>query len=594
MGLRQQTSTLILLTAVALIIIHLIIGYGVIADFSRLEESSVQRDINRAVASIYSEQSTLDQLVRNWAHWDDTYNFMEKPNQQYVDRNLADHFFSDMKINLILFVNNDGLIAYGKAFDLKNNMEIPIPESIREHIYPGSPITDRTNSEGEMRGIISLGENVMLFSSRPILTSTREGPSHGTLLMGRYIDEKEVERLSKEKNLTLSFYRVDDKNIPEDFRNEIKQLSGGETAFIQPLSGDSIAGYRLLEDIYGRPAVVLGVQVSRGVYSKSVAGITFFAISTIITCALAGAGIIIIIERTVLKPLEEFCEQLNEIGQGGDLSARLTVSGKDEFSNAARTVNSMLDELEKSQKKLHTEHITAIGQAATMTAHDLRNPLQVLVNSIYLAKQDLENLPPEYADWATRQKQRLNDMERQVGYMDKIVSDLHYYGTSVDQELSPVDMRQLVVDILKATDVPRDIEVSIVQEPGLPRILVNPPIIRRVLSNLVMNAIQAMPNGGRLTVRLYRTKDDLYVSVEDTGVGISQENMDKIFQPLFTTKAKGQGLGLAVSKRLVESQGGTISVESQEGKGSIFTVRIPIKEASGDSRQSSQQNADSQ
>jgi len=594
MGLRQQTSTLILLTAVALIIIHLIIGYGVIADFSRLEESSVQRDINKVVTSIDSEQSTLDQLVRDWAYWDDTYNFIEKPNQEYVDRNLADYFFSDMKINLILFVNNDGQIAYGKAFDLKNNMEIPIPESIREHIYPGSPVTNRTNSEGGLRGIISLGENVMLFSSRPILTSTKEGPSHGTLLIGRYIDEKEVERLSNETDLTLSFYRVDDKNIPEDFRNAMEHLSGGETAFIQPLSGDSIAGYRLLEDIYGRPAVVLGVQVPRGMYSKSVASITSFAISTIIICALAGAGIIIMVERTVLKPLEEFCEQLNEIGQGGDLSARLMVSGKDEFSNAARTVNLMLDELEKSQKKLHTEHITAIGQAATMTAHDLRNPLQVLVNSIYLAKQDLENLPPEYADLATRQKQRLDDMERQVGYMDKIVSDLHYYGTSVDQELSPVDMRQLVVDILKATDVPRDIEVSVVQEPGLPRILVNPPIIRRVLSNLVMNAIQAMPNGGRLTIRLYRTKDDLYVSVEDTGVGISQENMDKLFQPLFTTKAKGQGLGLAVSKRLVESQGGTISVESQEGKGSIFTVRIPIKEASGDSRQSSQQNTDSQ
>ncbi|MGQ9781060.1 MAG: sensor histidine kinase [Nitrososphaeria archaeon] len=175
-------------------------------------------------------------------------------------------------------------------------------------------------------------------------------------------------------------------------------------------------------------------------------------------------------------------------------------------------------------------------------------------------------LPPEYSDWVTRQKQKLDDIERQVEYIDKIVSDLHYYGTSVDSEPSATDMHELLVDILKATDIPLDVEVSIVQEQGLPKMLVNPSIMGRVLSNLMINAVQAMPNGGKLTARLYRRKDDIYISIEDTGVGIPQENLDKIFQPLFTTKPKGQGLGLAVCKRLVESQGGSISFESQEGK----------------------------
>ena len=101
--------------------------------------------------------------------------------------------------------------------------------------------------------------------------------------------------------------------------------------------------------------------------------------------------------------------------------------------------------------------------------------------------------------------------------------------------------------------------------------------MRRVFTNLALNAVQAMPDGGKLTLNMQATGEAALLSVEDTGVGIPEEHLSKIFIPLFTTKAKGQGFGLPVCKRLVEAHGGTIEVESQVGKGSTFTVKLPLR-----------------
>ena len=123
--------------------------------------------------------------------------------------------------------------------------------------------------------------------------------------------------------------------------------------------------------------------------------------------------------------------------------------------------------------------------------------------------------------------------------------------------------------------IPQDVETATKTEGGLTRAMIDAELLKRVLVNLVLNAVQAMPNGGKLTITTCVTQDSVTVSVQDTGVGIAAENLNKIFKPFFTTKAQGQGLGLAVCKRLVEVQGGTISVQSQLGAGSTFTIKIP-------------------
>lgn len=234
---------------------------------------------------------------------------------------------------------------------------------------------------------------------------------------------------------------------------------------------------------------------------------------------------------------------------------------------------------ERTKKLLETERLAAIGQTTAMVGHDLRNPLQAIASATYLAKTKYENLVLENKELAEkgRMAQLLIKIDDQVKYMNKIVSDLQDYSRHVQPQLAETSLPRLIDDAISTIAVPDTVKVSVVIEKDFPKLMIDPALMRRVFTNFVTNALQAMPNGGQLTIKPSRTYETAAISFVDTGVGIPEEALHKLFTPLFTTKAKGQGLGLAVCKRFVEAHGGTISVESKVGEGSTFTVRLPLK-----------------
>jgi len=231
-------------------------------------------------------------------------------------------------------------------------------------------------------------------------------------------------------------------------------------------------------------------------------------------------------------------------------------------------------ELKEAQDSLiKSQRLTAIGEAAAMVGHDLRNPLQAIVNTIYLANKKLESSGNDEV------REVLRTIGEQVEYMNKIVSDLQDYARPLNPQLAKTSVHDLINNTLAAISVPSNVEVSIEIEHDLdfPKLTVDPSYVKRVLDNLTINAFQAMPEGGRLTIRAYARDSIANIEFRDTGVGISKENLEKMFQPFFTTKAKGQGLGLPVCKRLVEALNGKITVESKVGKGTTFSVKIPLE-----------------
>ena len=140
----------------------------------------------------------------------------------------------------------------------------------------------------------------------------------------------------------------------------------------------------------------------------------------------------------------------------------------------------------------------------------------------------------------------------------------------------PLSLIELVTAVLASIPIPENINIKMGMKADFPQIKADPELLKRVLINLVTNAMQAMPNGGILTLSAeVNNQGQAVVNVEDTGVGISEKIKTQIFTPLFTTKPRGQGFGLAVCKRVMEAHGGTISFESQEGKGTKFTIQFP-------------------
>ena len=230
---------------------------------------------------------------------------------------------------------------------------------------------------------------------------------------------------------------------------------------------------------------------------------------------------------------------------------------------------SMEEELLKSRQ------LASVGETAAMVGHDLRNPLQAMTTALYLVKDFLRS---ETNDGRVKALELVDDLDSEVRYMDKIVSDLQDYARPVYNELIETDVHTLIDETIATARIPATIHVSKGIEGPLARKRLNPTLMKRVLGNLIINAIQAMPKGGELTIATSEAEGDLVIAVRDTGVGIPNENLGKLFTAFFSTKAQGQGLGLAVCKRLIEAQGGTITVQSQLGNGTIFTVRIPAQE----------------
>jgi PAS domain S-box-containing protein len=223
------------------------------------------------------------------------------------------------------------------------------------------------------------------------------------------------------------------------------------------------------------------------------------------------------------------------------------------------------------------ERLAAIGETAGMVGHDIRNPLQAMVGDTYLLKGYLTEMPESQTK--KQVKESLDSIENNISYINKIIADLQDYSRSVNPEYINLNLNDLIINVLESITVPANIDV-VFEIGSAIRLKSDPTLITRILTNLIINAIQAMPNGGKLIISDYRIGNKVSIKITDTGMGISQHVKAQLFTPMFTTKAKGQGLGLAVAKRLVEALKGKISFESQEGKGTTFTIILPSNHAS--------------
>ncbi len=230
---------------------------------------------------------------------------------------------------------------------------------------------------------------------------------------------------------------------------------------------------------------------------------------------------------------------------------------------------------ERTKQLKDSERLAAIGQTAGMVGHDLRNPLQSVIGELYLARSEVESLPQ--SELKSNLQESIQVIEEQAVYMDKIVSDLQAFVRPVRIDKQPINLKELVTVVLGSVAIPENINMNACMKTAFPQVEADPQLLKRVLINLVTNALQAMPDGGKLTISAeVNSQGQAVVTVEDTGVGIPEKIKTQIFTPLFTTKPRGQGFGLAVCKRVIEAHGGSINFESEEGKGAKFTIQFPV------------------
>ena len=228
---------------------------------------------------------------------------------------------------------------------------------------------------------------------------------------------------------------------------------------------------------------------------------------------------------------------------------------------------------ERAMKLKDAERMAAIGATAGMVGHDIRNPLQSIMSDIFLANSEVESLPQ--SEQKTNIRESLSEIEKSVDYINKIVADLQDFARPLKPEPKETNLTEVVENLLLRSSIPKKISVSSRVEKEAEKVLADPVLLRRMLGNLITNAVQAMPKGGKLAVYAYREKENVVIGVQDTGKGIPDDVKPKLFTPLFTTKSKGQGFGLAVVKRIAESLNGEATFKSKIGEGTTFIVSLP-------------------
>ncbi|HMK49049.1 MAG TPA: ATP-binding protein [Thermodesulfovibrionales bacterium] len=278
------------------------------------------------------------------------------------------------------------------------------------------------------------------------------------------------------------------------------------------------------------------------------------------------------------KPIHNVVNAAGRVASG-DLTLELTTDRKDEIGELTHSFNYMVQKLREEraleEKLREAEHLSGIAQLAKGIAHEIRNPLNFINLSIdHIKKKYTPQQDEEKAKFETL----IVSIKHEIQRLNKLVGDFLEYGKPLRLSRQDTDLGGLIGEVLELVRAKAEkdgIRISY-SDGNIPRLPVDPELIKTCIFNIILNAFQAMPAGGSLNVATQTSNGKVSIIVEDTGVGVSKENMQKMFDPFFSTKSTGLGLGLAMTRRVVEEHGGKADFQSTEGVGSVMTISLPI------------------
>jgi signal transduction histidine kinase len=307
-----------------------------------------------------------------------------------------------------------------------------------------------------------------------------------------------------------------------------------------------------------------------------------------IVLLVAGAGavaicgaLLVVLTYTVQRPMVELQQKIAQLG-GGDLSVSVSFAHRnDEIGDLGRNFNQMVQQLRENRheiERLHrtqmsrAEHMATLGEMATGLAHEIRNPLAGIAGVIEIIGRDLPPTSPARAV--------VKDVRQEIARINRIVTDLLQTARPHPPKVRKSDLNTTVehaVMLGRQQGLSKAVEITLHKDPSLPEVEHDSDQIHQVLLNLLLNALQAIDHNGKIAVTLELQTSSAVIEVSDNGRGIPPELLPNIFRPFFTTKGDGTGLGLSLARRIIEDHQGRIDVTSTVGKGTTFTVVLPLQ-----------------
>ncbi len=349
MKLRNKTLLVTISTMVlVLMILWIVTGTVLMSGFSKVENDSATRDVQRVQDAIYEMANNLSIKVVDWSKWDDTYQFINDSNSAYIESNLNDAALEDLKLDIMLFLNNKHKVIFSRIYNKESKSGSVLPSKIANILANDSLLSTHSSTTSEISGIYLLAGKPLLVVSKPIITSEGRGPIRGTLIFAKYFDNDEINRLQQITHIAIVTDIFENKNNP-DFDKIKSIISRSDSIQIKPLNDKIIAGYSFIRGVDKKPVLLIQIKLPRDVYRQGINTKLYLILSIIIAGILLCIVIVILLERIVLFRISKLNQDVNTITEKQDHSLRVTIKGKDELASFSSSVNNMLCALQAKE-----------------------------------------------------------------------------------------------------------------------------------------------------------------------------------------------------------------------------------------------------
>ena len=555
MNIRTKFQLVVLLIPVLLI--SSIAGYCYLVLIPEYRQVEVSRVVDKMdhVRDIYEYMiENLDSVNWDWASWDAMYEYVNNPNQTFIESNYVVGSFIDNKIHIMIITDVDGKILFGKYVDLETYETKDIHSEIFDHL--------RENCLYNSSGTLILDDFVAIYSGRPILASNGEGPALGSHIMIRIIDSYFTEELSLLTQQNVQFEVVED------------PLSWD--IIIATQSEDLMKASSLIIDNHNQNTIQVSLLYERSIFQRSTQNMQALIIYLIIFGTVFIGISHYLAEVLVLRRLTVLSNELGSLSGKADPTLRISEAGDDEIGEVTKNVNRLLNRLEAAQiveslqrdkiEEIRQEHyldlIDSVKKISERLNNDMTKPLSSAKNVAYLLRQDGNN------ELAEMLESSLNQGERVVFELSSMISI-----SEVRKTVS--DLNEVLESAVLSVPKPNNITIETKLGETFLAVLLDVSKMTRVFENIITNAIESMPRGGIIIITTEQDESGVSIHINDTGKGMSFEEQDNLFKPFYTNKKDSIGFGLVYAKQVVEGHNGSISITSEKGEGTTVSIFIP-------------------
>jgi two-component system, NtrC family, sensor kinase len=578
----------------------------VMPSFAELERANARVAMRRISFALDQTMDRVAVPAADWGNWVDTYRFAQDHNPDFIKTDITDVALRQLKVNVLLVVDADGVVLASKSLDLTSDRPLGLDLAALKALPLNFPWRANVRDARQARGLLLTNRGILMLAAAPVLDGNGGGPARGMMFMGRLLEASDVKSLGAQAQADLSLL------APGAIQGREQLLE----------SNDVTRVYRSFDDLYGRPVMTLRVDVPREVTLRGQAAVTYASVCLVGAAVVVLVLLLIVLNRLILTPLAVVTRHAVALDEGKDLTRRLDLARTDEIGVLARELDRMVARVAESRTRLVDQSYEAgFAELAKGVLHNLGNAMTPIGVRLASLRERLRAAPADDAEQAVAElqagvadAQRGADLEqflrlacRQlVGTVRSAQADVELmtrqasviqsalteqlHSARNEHVIEPVRLTELVAQSLEIVPDSWRQRLAVDTDDNLRTlgvVRVARTVLRLILQNLIINAAEAVREAGkergvlRVSAEITREaeRQQLHLQLKDDGVGIPEQNLERVFEKGFSTKSPqtNHGIGLHWCANAINALGGRIWAASEgPGRGASMHLLVPL------------------